>query len=101
MTNKGVVLSHDPSLVDGLHARSAEVVDDIVLAKKYAEFASGMMGSRYLKRLSGYSDADKYIAEHGKTLFHYIECEAHYEAMHTGLKYALGYPIFEDKVKKD
>ena len=101
MTNKGVVLSHDPSLVEGLHARSAEVVDDIVMAKKYAEFAAGMIGSRYLKRISENPDGAAYIKRYGKTLFHYIECEAHYEAIHTGLKYALGYPIFEDKVKKD
>ena len=101
MTNKGVVLSNDPSLVGGLYTRSEEVVDDVVMAKKYAEFAAGMIGSRYIKRLSGNPDDVEYIKTRGKTLFHYIECEAHYEAIHTGIKYTLGYPIFEDKVRKD
>ena len=101
MTGKGVALSRDPSLLEGLYARSAEAEDELAMAKRYAEYAAGMIGTRYLKRLSGNPDYEAYTKEKGKTLFHYIECEAHYEALHTGLKYALGYPIFEDKVKKD
>ena len=101
MTEKGVALSRDPSLLQGLYDRSEEAKDELAMAKAYAEYASGMMGSRYLKRLSGNPDYAEYIEKHGKTLFHYIECEAHYEAIHTGLKYALGYPIFEDKVRRD
>lgn len=100
-TETGVKLSDDPSILEGLYARSEEVKDEIVAAKKYAEFASGMMGGRYLKRMIGLPLDEEVLRKHGKTIFHYMECEAHYEAIHTGLKYYLGYPIFEDKVKRD
>ena len=60
-----------------------------------------MMGGRYIKHMVGHPIDDEFIASRGKSIFHYLECEAHYEALHTGLKYRLGYPIFEDKVKKD
>ncbi|MBR2930382.1 MAG: CapA family protein [Clostridia bacterium] len=100
LTDKGVRLSHDPSLLEGLYARSKEVEDDVVRAKKYAEFAAGMIGSRYVKRMVGHPIDDEFMMNSGKAIFHYMECEAHYEALHTGLKYMLGYPIFEDKVRK-
>ena len=101
MTDKGVLLSHDPALLDGLRSRSEEAKDELAMAKKYAEFAAGMMGGRYIKHMVGHPIDDEFIAARGKAIFHYLECEAHYEALHTGLKYVLGYPIFEDKVKKD
>lgn len=101
MTDKGVALSHDPSLLEGLRTRSAEVADEIAAAKMYAEFAAGMIDTRYIARIVGHPIDEEFINKRGKAIFHYLECEAHYEALHTGLKYRLGYPIFEDKVKKD
>ncbi len=101
MTEKGVKLSDDASILDGLRARSLEARDELTMAKKYAEFASGMMGGRYIKHMVGHPIDDEFVETRGKAIFHYMECEAHYEALHTGLKYKLGYPIFEDKVKKD
>ena len=102
MNDTGVSLSHDPSLLENFYARSEEAKDEIAMAKKYAEYASGMMGSRYIKRMVDRPSVDdEFIGRKGTTIFHYMECEAHYEALHTGLKYALGYPIFENKVRKD
>lgn len=101
MTEKGVKLSHDPSLLEGFYSRSEEIRDEVATAKRYAEFASATMGGRYIKHMVGHPVDEEFIAAHGKALFHYMECEAHYEMLHTGLKYLLGYHIFEDKVRKD
>lgn len=101
MTDKGVTLSSDPSLLGGLRERSLEAADEVAMAKTYAEFASGMIGSRYIKRMVGHPIDDEFIATRGTSIFSYLECEAHYEALVTGLKYALSYPIFEDKVRRD
>ena len=101
MTEKGVKLSTDASLVEGLYARSEEIRDERKAARMYAEFAAGMIGKRYVQRMSGVPADEEFMARRGKAIFSYIECEAHNEALRTGLKYMLGYPIFEGMTKED
>lgn len=93
-TDKGVKLSSDPSLLEGLRSRSEEIKDEAANAKMFAEYAAKTIPGRYLKHMSSCTVDDEFITRYGKAIFHYIECEVHHEMLHIGLKYRLGYDIY-------
>lgn len=101
MTDTGVVLSHDPSLIEGLYERSAEARDEEAMVHKFAEYAARTLPTRYVKRMVGHDVDDEFIAQKGRTIFSYIECEVHRECLITGLKYRLGFPVEGGIVKRD
>ena len=94
-SDKGVKLSGDPSLLENFYLRSEEIKDERATELRYAEFAANMLPNRYVKHMIGQPVDDEFIMARGKTIFHYMECEAHYEALHTGLKYIHGFPQFD------
>lgn len=100
MTDTGVAYSDRAEILGGLYSRSLEIKDERAMEKKYAEYAAGMINGRYIKRMVGAETDEEFMRRRGQTIFHYIECEAHYEALHTGLKYFTGFPQFEGTLIK-
>lgn len=99
-TETGVALSHNPEIMEGFRQRTEEIKDERATEKQYAEFAAKLIPTRYVARMTGLPADAEFIARRGKAIFHYLECEAHYEALHVGLKHILGYPQFEGTLGK-
>ena len=91
-TETGAKLSCDPSLVEGLLARSEEIKDEAAIERRFAEYADKTINGRYLRRATGMliENDDPLLQRCARTIAHYMECEVHREMIMTGVRHRFG-----------
>ena len=95
-TEVGIEMTDSTEILDGLKARSQEILEPGFIEKNFVEMAEKTVYSRYVKNmLKGYMNPEtteeEFFANYkGNGLFHFAECEVHRECLLTGLRKKLG-----------
>ncbi len=104
LTDKGVDYSYIPynkvgagleydetgKLMEGFTVRSEEIKKSGFIEENFANMAEETLSARYVQHMLGHMPTQEDYDKVGLQLFHFAECDVHYECLLTGMRKKLG-----------